>query len=592
MKQSWNNWVSHAVAWVVALGHALRRGRDQEQCRALVATHAQMNLALDGGGMGLWHWDLVSGRFTLDERVMAMLGYAQAEFEVDNTAFFENLHPDDAITLRQVLPPVLKGEAPRLLLEHRLRHKDGHWVWLMARGQVTERDASGRALRMAGTDVDRTEQKRLEAAAQESQVLLKNMTDQVPAELFQFKVHADGHSCFPFVSKHFLDFYGLTLAQVQSDAALVFAWQHPDDAAMIKQSIAETVTRLIPWQLEYRLVLPDGSVSWRSGRATPQKLEDGSVVCYGAVFDITGRKLAEEASRVAAVAFESTSAMMVSDANQVILRVNQAFVELTGFAADDVVGQLSSILKSGRQDGAFYKTMWESISQNGHWEGEIWNRRKSGEVFPDWLSVTVVKDMQGAVTHYVSVHTDITLRKHTEEDIRKLAFFDPLTQLPNRRLLLDRLQQLSVARARNSQMAAILFVDLDHFKQLNDTHGHNQGDDLLVQVAQRLQSCVREVDTVARLGGDEFVVALAQLGENVPQAQAGALSVAGKILRALNEAFILPDTTWQLSASMGLVMLKDTQALPDELLKQADEAMYEAKAAGRNSVRVWGAKIQ
>ena len=361
---------------------------------------------------------------------------------------------------------------------------------------------------------------------------------------------------------------------------------------MIKQSIAETVTRLIPWQLEYRLVLPDGSVSWRSGRATPQKLEDGSVVCYGAVFDITGRKLAEEASRVAAVAFESTSAMMVSDANQVILRVNQAFVELTGFAADDVVGQLSSILKSGRQDGAFYKTMWESISQNGHWEGEIWNRRKSGEVFPDWLSVTVVKDMQGAVTHYVSVHTDITLRKHTEEDIRKLAFFDPLTQLPNRRLLLDRLQQLSVARARNSQMAAILFVDLDHFKQLNDTHGHNQGDDLLVQVAQRLQSCVREVDTVARLGGDEFVVALAQLGENVPQAQAGALSVAGKILRALNEAFILPDTTWQLSASMGLVMLKDTQALPDELLKQADEAMYEAKAAGRNSVRVWGAKIQ
>lgn len=582
LKQGWKAWFTQAVFELAVFG------RRKAQCRALAASHEQMALALDSGGLGLWYWDLANGTFTLDARVTAMLGYAPQEFEVDNAAFFENLHPDDVALFRQKLPPVLKGEVPRLALAHRLRHKDGHWVTLMARGQVTQRDARGRALRMAGTDVDITEQKRLEAEAQESQVLLQNLTDQVPAELFQFKVHADGHRCFPFVSKHFLDFYGLTLAQVQGDATLIFGWQHPDDAAMIQQSISETVTQLVPWQLEYRLILPDGSVRWRSGRATPQKLGDGSVVCHGAIFDITERKRAEEAVRVAAVAFDSTSAMTVSDAKQVILRVNQAFVDLTGYAAAELVGQHSSVLKSGRHDAGFYTAIWASINQTGHWEGELWNRRNSGEVFLDWLSITVVKDPQGVVTHYVSVHADITLRKRTEEDIRKLAFFDPLTHLPNRRLLMDRLQQLSTAWARNAQIAAVLYVDLDHFKQLNDTHGHAQGDDLLVQLAQRLQSCVREVDTVARLGGDEFVVVLVQLGENAPQAQAGALAVAQKILDALSEPFILSACTWQLSVSIGLVMLQDSQALPEAILKQADEAMYAAKAAGRNTVRVWG----
>ncbi|NCS59970.1 MAG: diguanylate cyclase, partial [Rhodoferax sp.] len=223
----------------------------------------------------------------------------------------------------------------------------------------------------------------------------------------------------------------------------------------------------------------------------------------------------------------------------------------------------------------------------GHWEGEIWNRRKNGEVFLDWLSITVVKNVQGQVTHYVSVHTDITLRKRTEEDIRKLAFFDPLTNLPNRRLLLDRLQQMCAACDRNSQLAAVLFIDLDRFKLLNDTHGHDQGDELLIQVAQRLQACVREVDTVARLGGDEFVVALAQLGDAPAQAQASAMRVAQKILQTLSEPFVLNAVTWSLSGSIGVAMISDAKTVPEEVLKHADEAMYAAKAAGRHAVQVW-----
>lgn len=566
---------------------SLHRSREQASHQALAQANAQMNLALEGGGLGLWTWDLLTQRFEPDTRMWTLLGYAPNELPANIQTFNQAVHPDDVAQVQEALVPVLKGESPRLLLSHRLRHKDGHWVWLMARGQVVSRDANGRATSMAGTVVDRSEQTRLAYEAQESQELLKNMTDQVPAELFQFKVHSDGRSCFPYVSKHFLDFYGLSLQQVQEDADKVFAWQHPDDAAMVRASISRTVTDLVPWQQEYRLKLPDGSVHWRSGRAVPHKLKDGSVVCYGAIFDITERKLSEEALRLAAVAFESTSAMMISDAERRVLRVNRAFTDLTGYSLQECVGKPIELLRSGRHDQAFYQAMENALRTSGRWEGEIWNRKRCGEVYLDWLAITAVKDPSGVATHYVSVHTDITLRKHTEDEFRKLAFFDPLTALPNRRLLLDRLQQMLATRARNDQLGAVLFLDLDRFKQLNDAHGHDQGDELLIQVAQRLLACVREVDTVARLGGDEFVLALAQLGTDEVQALSGAMAVVAKVRHAMALPFDLPRSAWTLSVSVGVTLLDGSQTLPEEALRQADEAMYAAKAAGRNAARVW-----
>ncbi|MDP1529661.1 MAG: diguanylate cyclase [Rhodoferax sp.] len=582
------NWLLASLGSLLLLGFAAFFSWDrylvQQQHQQLAQSHKQMTLALDSGGLALWTWDLVTGKMAMDDRLWAMLGVVPGERTLDNNLFAELLHPDDRPMLAERLPPVLRGEVPRLLLEHRLRHQDGHWVHLMARGQVVARDAAGRALRMMGTEVDRSEQKRLELAVQQSQALLRDLTDQVPAELFQFTVDTDGRMHFSYLSKHFLDFYGLTLEQVQRDASLVFAWQHPDDVARVKQSIQQAATHLTHWQTEYRLKLPDGTVRWRGGRAVPQKREDGSVVFHGAIFDITERIQAEEAQRVAAVAFESSASMVVSSADLRILRVNHAFVALTGYGFDEAVGQSSNILRSGRHDPVFYQAMWHSLTQTGHWEGEVWNRRKNGDMYPDWLSITAVKNPQGQVTHYVSMHTDVTLRKRFDEDIRKLAFFDPLTQLPNRRLLLDRLQQLSAMRARNNQVAAVLFLDLDRFKLLNDSYGHDQGDELLIQVAQRLQACVREIDTVARLGGDEFVVALAQLSDDADLAHAGAQAVANKILQAMAQPFVLPDVTWSLSASIGVALLVNDKALPEDLLKQADMAMYQAKAAGRNRV--------
>jgi PAS domain S-box-containing protein len=228
--------------------------------------------------------------------------------------------------------------------------------------------------------------------------------------------------------------------------------------------------------------------------------------------DVTEHNRAEVELRIAAAAFESQEGMFVADANRVILRINRAFSAITGFTAEEAVGQTTRLLKSDRYDETFSATMWEKVNRTGAWSGEIWNRQKGGGVSPRWLTITAVKGKPDSITHYVGTLVDITQRKADEAQIENLAFYDPLTQLPNRRLLVDRLQQALVVAARSRQLGAVLFVDLDDFKTLNDTQGHDIGDHLLQQVARRLQPVVRAGDTVARLGGDEFVVMLEGLG--------------------------------------------------------------------------------
>jgi len=303
--------------------------------------------------------------------------------------------------------------------------------------------------------------------------------------------------------------------------------------------------------------------------------------------DVTQQRLAQESARVAAVAFKSSAAMVISTADSVILSVNPAFEALSGYTAAECVGRPSNLLKSGRQTEAFYQAMWANLSgPSGHWEGEIWNRRKSGDVFPDWLSITAVRNDDGQVTHYVSVHADITLRKRSEEEVRQLAFYDPLTGLPNRRLLLDRLQQGRALLTRQQQIGAVLYLDLDHFKSLNDTHGHAVGDVLLIQVAQRLLQVVRDGDTVCRQGGDEFVVSLTQLGADLAQALANALMVAKKIHAVLGQPFDLDGLSWQTSASVGVALMCRPDVAIEDVMRQADDAMYLAKKEGRNGVRL------
>lgn len=319
---------------------------------------------------------------------------------------------------------------------------------------------------------------------------------------------------------------------------------------------------------------------------------NGEQYIWSIVEDISQLKYLADQMRIAAAAFESQEGMMITDANNVILRVNRAFTEITGFTSEDAVGRTPSMLKSNRHEADFFRHMWERINTTGGWQGEIWDRRKNGEEYQKWLTISAVKDHEGAVTHYIGVHHDITNRKLAEERIRELAFFDQLTGLPNRTLLRDRLKQAMAASARTGSIGGLLFIDLDNFKSLNDTLGHDMGDLLLTQVAKRLARCVREADTVARLGGDEFVVMLASLSATEVEAAAHTRTVCEKILSTLSQPYQLGPDTYRSTASLGATLFSGDLAAMDVLMKQADLAMYKSKEEGRNAVHFFDPRME
>lgn len=370
---------------------------------------------------------------------------------------------------------------------------------------------------------------------------------------------------------------------------------HPDDCAVdVEQFNRLLANEIDGYSLEKRFIS-------RTDKIIPAKLVVGCVrkpnheVDYvtAMVEDISDRKKNEREIGIAAIIFESRQCMMVSDANRLLLRVNSAFTRVTGYSHEEVIGQNPRLLRSGRHDKDFYINMWESINNQGVWEGEIWNRRKDGQVYPEYLNITAVKDSNGLVTNYVATFTDITQSKAAEAEIRNLAFYDPLTNLPNRRLLSDRLKQAISSIARTGKEAALLFLDLDNFKALNDTLGHDIGDLLLEQVAERLKSCVRECDTVARLGGDEFVVMLENLSEHDIEAAEKTTFIANKIMTTLNQPYQLAQNPYRNTPSIGIVLFNGKeQQSHEDLLKQADIAMYQAKKAGRNSIRFFDPEMQ
>jgi diguanylate cyclase (GGDEF)-like protein/PAS domain S-box-containing protein len=310
------------------------------------------------------------------------------------------------------------------------------------------------------------------------------------------------------------------------------------------------------------------------------------------VSDVTELKRAESEMRIAATAFESHEAMMITDADARILRVNRAFTEITGYTSGDLIGKTPHVLQSGHHDAAFYKTMWGSIQQSGAWQGEVWDRYKNGRVSPNWITITAVKDARETTTHYVCTLTDITERKAAEEETKRLAFYDSLTGLPNRRLMLDRLEHTLAACKRSGREGALMFIDLDKFKQINDTLGHDIGDLLLQQVAERLTGCVRERDTVARLGGDEFVVIMEDVHEHPAVAHAQVSIVAEKILANLNQPYHLAGHELLSSPSIGITLIHDYQYSVEDILKQADIAMYQAKTKGRNTFCFYHAEMR
>ncbi|TDO09757.1 bifunctional diguanylate cyclase/phosphodiesterase [Halomonas ventosae] len=306
-----------------------------------------------------------------------------------------------------------------------------------------------------------------------------------------------------------------------------------------------------------------------------------------------GRLRLEDELRIAATVFETHVGMLITDAQARILKVNGTFTRITGYTEAEVLGRNPRLLSSGHHDETFYRHLWESVREKGSWQGEIWNRRKNGEVFPEWQTISAVHNEAGELTHYVATFSDITQRKAAEAEIHQLAFYDPLTGLPNRRLMLDRLEGALKDSDRSVQFGALLALDLDNFKQVNDTLGHHAGDKLLLEIASRLDGVLRATDTLARLGGDEFAVLLHELGRDAPQVAVVAEHIARKLLGVLQAPIDgLAGSSVTMTGSIGITLYRDHATPFDEILQQADMALFQAKRAGGDTLRFFDPAMQ
>lgn len=427
-------------------------------------------------------------------------------------------------------------------------------------------------------------EKMLHESEQKLSVILNN----VPAYIYL----KDMNDCYLFANQEVLNLWDVSLKDVIGasddkffDAETTRRISQNDKRVLVK---GETIE-----QEEINTVARSGETRTYWSVKIPLRRADGTIygLC-GISTDITQLKLAEADSRVAAISFESQVGMVITNHQKIVLRVNQAYTKISGYSAQQVVGHPPRLICPDHHDNGFYNQIWDDVDKYGVWEGETWNRRENNEPYSQHLIVNAVKDSDGNVTNYVISLTDITESKAAALKIEHLAYFDPLTQLPNRRLLLDRLSHAIKVSARSGQLGALLYLDLDHFKIINDSRGHDVGDLLLKQVAERLLGCVRADDTVARLGGDEYVILLEGLSKEEFEAAGQIELVANKIQEVLSNPYIINKHQFNVTASIGLVPFNGQHSSSDEFLKQADIAMYHAKKSGRNAFRFFNPQMQ
>lgn len=422
-----------------------------------------------------------------------------------------------------------------------------------------------------------------QARLHESELHFRQLANGGPALLWTSDVQGRPD----YFNEPWLQFTGRTLEQEVGDG-----WQqalHPDEREACLAVCRAGLAQRQPFHAEFRLRRADGVYRWFHMDSRPRHDSQGRFIGFiGQCYDVTERREAERRLSLAASVFTSArEGILITDPAGVIVEVNGAFCELSGFAPEDVVGRNARVLQSGRQGPEFYARMWAELLASGHWSGEVWNRRKNGEYYAESLTITAVCAPDGRVLHYVGLFTDITPQKEHQRQLERLAHYDPLTGLPNRVLLADRLEQAMARARRSGTRLVVALIDLDGFKAVNDQHGHQAGDELLVALAGRMRDALRQSDTIARVGGDEFVAVLTDLQRDhdcLPMVQRLLAAAAGPVPHGAQML--------QVSGSIGFTFYPQDEPLPaDQLLRQADQAMYQAKLAGRNRYQVFDAAL-
>ncbi len=473
-------------------------------------------------------------------------------------------------------------------MEYRLRRHDGEYRWIIDAGRPIY-DPDGEFAGYIGSCLDITDRRNTEAELRDREQHMRTLL----SAMGEGVILRDAAGRVQSYNNAAAELLGLTPDEMDrwqtDDGRLRYFDENGDLCPHHHLPFVRALTSGKHKTGTLGIERPDGSRRWLWINAKPF-FDDESGELRGVVSTLADTTLSrehEEQRRLALTVFRnSVEAIVVTDAEERILSVNQAFTEVTGYAAEDVIGQTPRMLGSGVHSREFYQAMWRDLNILGAWKGEIEDRRKDGSLYPASLSISTVRDSNGRITHYVAVFSDITERKASEARIAYLAQHDALTGLPNRALLQDRLDQALAQATRQGKRIALMFLDLDRFKTINDSLGHVTGDKLLQRAAERLRQCVRETDTVSRQGGDEFIIVLT--GIDLPD-EAGR--VAAKILDQLDPAFEVDGQQLRTSFSIGIALFPEDGASPESLMKNADTAMYHAKESGRNTYRFFDERM-
>lgn len=535
----------------------------------LRSSEERWKFALESGGDGVWDWDLNSGKVYLSPRCMEILGFGDEHRRNDYRDWENTVHPEDRGHMLQSLQAHLLGQSERFTNEHRVLINGREWRWILTRGLVVSRDAAGKAVRMIGTQSDISERKQLhwrqisqliEGSPEAMLLVAQNGSIQL-ANTMAEKIFA-----YPQAG-----LLGLSVDSLVPHSA------RPHHAGLRQQFMVENRARPMSASRSLSAMRADGSEFPVEISLTPIDIDNQRSVIVS-VLDVTERNRLDHEMRLMAMIYQAIGeAVMVADVNNKIVAINAAFTRLTGYSEQEAVGQSTNLLKSGKHGPDFYQALWHALSQTGHWQGEIWNRRKNGEIYHEWLVINTIFGSQGEAERRVAMFSEITERKQVEQTIWRQANFDPLTDLANRRMFHERLRQEIKKAHRERASLAVMLLDLDHFKEVNDTLGHAMGDRLLRDAARRILTCVREADTVARLGGDEFTVILCGL-----DTQNDVTRVADAILENLAQPFALDGEVAYISVSIGITFYPNDADNAEQLVKNADQAMYFAKQQGRN----------
>ena len=505
------------------------------------------------------------GQITLvNQALCTMVNYSRTQLQ--SMTLLDMVHPDDQAAFLAAHPRLLSGSDEVCQLEQRYVRQDGHVVWARLTAS-RECDSKGRALFLIAQIEDITEHKKREWHLAKLSFALNHIKEAVflIGEDAQF-IYANDEACRMVGYGREELTGGMRVPDVHPGwrSARFKAFWH----ALRTQGtqLLETVHRT------------------RDGQRIPIEVNanyfeyDGRGYNMAIVRDITRRKQVEDDLRITASVFgTSQEAIVITDAYNQIIDVNPAFTRITGYSHAEAVGNNPRMLSSGRQDRAFYQAMWQSLRQQGAWRGEIWNRRKSGETYPEQLSISAIRDRYGAVQRYVAVFSDITHVKAYEAELHQVANHDELTGVPNRRLLADRLSQAVARTQRSHRLLAVCYMDLDGFKAVNDLYGHEAGDHLLIAITRSIQEALRAGDTLARVGGDELVGVFNELAS-----QAECLQILDRVLQIVAQPVPFGEWTLNVSASIGVAFRTKNNENADTLLRQADEAMYRAKQAGKS----------